>query len=89
MNNGGLSGVEILNTASNIQHEAEHSFKRRGRNIALQYCQLHTYVACASAHNIIEQVSILAKLAHEHARDLRSVLGNADASLHSQSVSSR
>jgi hypothetical protein len=37
--------------------------------------------AAACTHNVVKQVSILAELADQHARDLGRVLGNANAAL--------
>lgn len=82
-----LSSVKVLEPACDIQHQTEHRFKRRTRDIALLSDQLPSSFS-PRAYNIVEQVTVLAQLADEHTRDLRIVLGYANTPLSALSAGS-
>jgi hypothetical protein len=75
MYDGGVASMQIFEPIRNVQHEAENPLQRWSRYITLKLAATRD-----TTHDVVKQVTILAKLANEHARDLR-VYGNTDATL--------
>ena len=70
MYDGRFPGMQVFKATCDIQHETKYALERRTRNVSLQPDQQPLHVPLYPAHNIVKEITVLAKLAHEHARDL-------------------